>query len=234
MPTAWLALVRQAEWIARKWLNPGAVKIESFHRQGKAVSVDPITPLITAGVTLAEKIIFSWYEKGGRSVRLSELEEIVQELARHEAERQSYEWNDLRSITERLLRTVIDESPYLAMTSHPFKGRTIELVVSESAREPSGQLLVDLKQRLDRIAEREIRSRGSEVKHEIETESEGVGDLSSQTPNTEREGEPNEFVILGPVPDPQSEEIDLRVRKRSREMIRDLERRVRDREDPRL
>ena len=89
--------------------------------------VDFLTPLISAGFSLAEKIVFSWFEQGKSDIRLSRVEEAVAQLAQPEAERLRLREDDLQRVTDDILRRLIASSPHMSYVKPRFHETVIRL-----------------------------------------------------------------------------------------------------------
>jgi hypothetical protein len=181
--------------------------------------VDFVTPLVAAGFSLAEKIVFSWFEEGKSNVRVSRIETAIASLSAHEAERLRLREDDLMQVTDGIIRELISAAPQLSYVKPRFQEPVVRLDFDPKSPASSNQLLRDLKVRLGEIASK---------KNIVDPTAARKGvDSSHQRP------ERASYEILPPTensPKPPESKED---RIRSSELLGELQRRISDRENPR-
>lgn len=129
--------------------------------------VDFVTMLVGAGITLAEKVVFSWFENGRAKVRVSQLEQTIADLAAKEAERSKIQEAELRRITERIIKDLIADSPKLSYVKPRFHETVVSLDFDPKDPVSSNALLSDLQARIAPIARKEIAPPAPDASFEI-------------------------------------------------------------------
>ena len=119
--------------------------------------VDFIAPLLAAGFSLARKIVVSWFEEGKSDIKLSRLEASIVELSIREAERLGLREDDLRKITDIMIKKLIAGAPQLSYVKPRFRGSVVRLDFDPTNPASLNDLLQDLKDRLRDFFEEECR-----------------------------------------------------------------------------
>lgn len=119
--------------------------------------VDFVTPLLVTGFSLSRKIVFSWFEEGKSDVKLSRLEASIAELSTREAERLGLREDDLRRITDDMIKELIAGAPQLSYVKPRFRRQVVRLDFDPTNPASSNELLNDLEIRLRDLLEEKIR-----------------------------------------------------------------------------
>jgi hypothetical protein len=119
--------------------------------------VNFVTPLLAIGFSLSRKIVFSWFEEGKSDVKLSRLEASIAELSTHEAERLGLREDDLRRITDDMIKELIAGAPQLSYVKPRFRRQVVRLDFDPTNPASSNELLNDLEIRLRDLLEEKIR-----------------------------------------------------------------------------
>jgi hypothetical protein len=175
-----------------------------------------VSILVTAGVTLAEKMLFSWFEQGRSKVKISQLEATIEEMSKREAASVRVREDELRKMTRHLVNELIAESPKMTYGQPHFRGPVLNLDFDPKDPASSKQLLLDLQTRLSKIAEREkanaVPDKPQQAGFEIVPPPSTAG-VQRGLPPVQRDKPPGGEL--------------------SKELLSDLERRIADRENPR-
>jgi hypothetical protein len=183
--------------------------------------VDIITPLLAAGFSLAEKVIFSWFEGGKSEVRISRLEASINELSGREAERLRLRQDDLRQITDQIIRELVAAAPQLSYVKPRFQEPVVKLDFDPKNPDSSKELLQDLRGRLTSIRQKEMASAHAlGQRADVAVPAEGQSRIYEVLPPATHDGAKSE-------PERQ------RQGNRSSELLQDLLRRIAERENPR-
>ncbi|MBF6333952.1 hypothetical protein [Nocardia transvalensis] len=118
--------------------------------------VDFVALLAAAGISLAEKVIFSWFEEGRTTVKVSQLEKQIAELTAKECERVKIEEHELRRVTEGIIKELIAESPRLSYVKPRFHKTVVNLDFDPKDPASSKDLMRELQGRLAGIAKKEV------------------------------------------------------------------------------
>lgn len=180
--------------------------------------VEVVSALITAGASLAEKIISSWIERGVSKVKIARLEDQIADLSRREAERLRLREDDLAQVTDRIVKRVIRESPQLAFVKQHLHKPVISIDFNPADEASSDALLKDLRRRLKLVAEEEK-----------------VAPVADQGPSGPLDNDGSvqyEIVAPGDHTNDRPDE-DETAQHRSAELLAELHHRVSERENPR-
>ena len=123
---------------------------------GEVIKLDLGQLLVSAGLSLAEKVVFTWFQEGRTSVKQSKVQHEVAELAKREAVRTSLREDELQEMTERLLEKLVEESPRLAYVKAPLHEPKIKLDVDLRDARSSNELLSELRSRLGWLADQQV------------------------------------------------------------------------------
>jgi hypothetical protein len=178
--------------------------------------MDFVTILVTTGVSLAQKILFSWFEEGRSKVKISQLEATIEEMSKHEAASVRVREDELRKMTRHLVNELIAESPKMSYGQPRFREPVLNLDFNPKDSASSKQLLHELHTRLNAIADRE-------KKNAAPSNQQALAYVIVPPPST-----PAAPPGLPPAPRDKPTDGDL-----SKELITDLQRRIADRENPR-
>jgi hypothetical protein len=170
--------------------------------------VDVAGALLTAGLSLASKLIVSWVEHGRSRVKVAEVESSIAREAAEEAARLRVRVDDLERATFQMMRELVARTPQISY-SRSFTGPVLDLQFDPHNPASSKQMLNDLRFRVGEIS--------ADMIHRPQV------DKAGDTPR----------VIIEPEPYPEKEEGGTAEKRRSAEMLEKLRDRVRDAEDRR-
>lgn len=115
--------------------------------------VDVVGTLLTAGLSLASKLIMSWVEKGRDRVKVSEVESSITREVKEEAARLRVRVDDLEQATQKMLRELVDRSPEISYSrGRLFPAPALDLRFDRHDPASSKQLLSDLRARVAAIS----------------------------------------------------------------------------------
>jgi hypothetical protein len=205
---------------------------------GKGGFMDLGSVLISTGLSLAEKIVFSWFQEGRSRVKQDRIDRDVAELARQEAIRYRLREDDLQRVTERLLQELVAGSPQLAYVKQRLKDPVIQLDVDLKNPASSSELLQDLKARLGLIAQQEIASARSADNDVPSTTGQVTSPVNYEIVEPNHRHNPTSDAIGAPVAGIARPDFSHQARSdvghtRASELLDELNRRVDEREHPR-
>jgi uncharacterized caspase-like protein len=168
--------------------------------------VDVAGALLTAGLSLASKLIVSWVERGRSRVRVAEVESSIAREAAEEAARLRVRVDDLERATHQMLRELVARTPQISYSRSAIGPAVLDLRFDPRDPASSKQMISDLRYRVSEIS----------------------ADLMHHPQSDEARDVPK--VIIEPEQDSKKEEVVAPGKNRSAEMIEELRGKVRDAE----
>lgn len=110
--------------------------------------------LLTAGLSLAQKLIVSWVEHGRSRVKVTEVESAIAREAAEEAARLRVRVDDLERATQQMMRELVARTPQMSYSRGrgPIGPPALDLQFDPRNPESSKQLLSDLRFRVGEIS----------------------------------------------------------------------------------
>lgn len=172
--------------------------------------IDVAAALLTAGLSLSQKLIMSWVEHGRSRVKVSEVESSIAKEAALEAERLRVRVDDLERAAQQMMREIVARTPQMSYSRPRLGSAVLDMQFDPHDPASSKQMLSDLRLRIAEIS------------------------ASVAQPTAESEAADLPKVTVDPDPAEGSVRQDgARKRRRSADMIQELQGRVREAEGPR-
>lgn len=172
--------------------------------------VEIASALVTAGLSLAQKLIMSWIERGRSRVKVAEVNSSIAKEAAQEAERLRVRVDDLEHATHQMMREIVARSPQLSY-SRRLGSAALDLQFDPRNPASSKQMISDLRARVAEIS----------------------ADVSPRQRPEAADEIPVPEVVVEPRVGSRSEQTRPTDMNRSAAMIDELRDRVREAEDPR-
>lgn len=172
--------------------------------------VDVAAALLTAGLSLSQKLIMSWIEHGRSQVKVSEVESSIAKEAALEAERLRVRVDDLERAAQQMMREIVARSPQMSYSRPKLGSAVLDMQFDPRNPASSKQMLSDLRLR--------------------------IAEISASVTQSAAESEPTEIPKVTIDPDPAEDGVrqdGAGEKRRSAEMIQELRGRVREAEGPR-
>jgi hypothetical protein len=172
--------------------------------------VDVAAALLTAGLSLSQKLVMSWVEHGRSRVKVSEVESSIAKESVLEAERLRVRVDDLERAAQQMMREIVARTPQMSYSRPRLGPAVLDMQFDPHNPASSKQMLSDLRLR--------------------------IAEISASVAQPTAEGEPPALPKVTIDPDPAEDSVGqdgVGERRRSAEMIEELRGRVREAEGPR-